>query len=53
LDYLEELDPSTRAIVRNSYSTAIQATFWFSTVLAGFTWIAAMFIIEKPLPSKK
>ncbi|KAJ2922622.1 hypothetical protein H1R20_g14488, partial [Candolleomyces eurysporus] len=53
LGYLEKLDPTTRAIVRSSYETAIQSAFWFSVGIAILCFISSLFIIEKPLPSKK
>lgn len=53
LSYLDELDPTTRNIVRSSYATAIQATYWFSVVIAGLAFLASLFIKEKPLPRKK
>jgi hypothetical protein len=53
LTYLEELDPATRDIVRGSYETALQATFWFSVVVSGLCLFSSLWIKEKPLPAKK
>ncbi|KAF9445340.1 member of the major facilitator superfamily [Macrolepiota fuliginosa MF-IS2] len=49
LDYLKELDPETRIIVRSAYGEAIHNTLLFSVTMALAAMIASWFIVEKPL----
>ncbi|KXN86817.1 Vacuolar membrane amino acid uptake transporter fnx2, partial [Leucoagaricus sp. SymC.cos] len=49
LDYLKELDPETRAIVRSAYGDAIHNTLIFSVSMALAAMISSWFIIEKSL----
>ena len=49
LNYVDQLEPSVRAIVRTSYEEALQATFWFAVVLSVLALISSFFIKEKPL----
>ncbi|KAF9041549.1 member of the major facilitator superfamily [Panaeolus papilionaceus] len=52
LDYLKELDPARRAIVRSSYNEAIHVTFWFSVGLAACALVSSLFIKEKNLANR-
>ena len=49
LDYLDELDPTTRTAVRQSYGQAFQATMWLSAALAAAATVCSLFIRDKPL----
>ncbi|KAF9445146.1 member of the major facilitator superfamily [Macrolepiota fuliginosa MF-IS2] len=49
LDYLNELDPETRVIVRSAYGDAVHSTLLFSVTMALAAMIASWFIVEKPL----
>ncbi|EIM87665.1 MFS general substrate transporter [Stereum hirsutum FP-91666 SS1] len=52
LDYVDQLDPSTRFIVRSSYEEALQACFWFTVALAVCAFLSSLFVKEKPLVKK-
>ncbi|PPQ68736.1 hypothetical protein CVT24_007563 [Panaeolus cyanescens] len=52
LDYLNQLDPERRAIVRSSYNEAIHVTFWFSVGLAACALVSSLFIKEKNLANR-
>jgi len=49
LDYLAELDPGTRLIVRSAYADAVHNVLIFSVSMAIAAMISSWFIIEKPL----
>ncbi|KAJ3893606.1 member of the major facilitator superfamily [Lentinula edodes] len=49
LDYLNELDQSTRTIVLGAYEDAIQKTMWFSFSMGVCAFVASLFINEVPL----
>ncbi|KAK1221188.1 hypothetical protein PQX77_016000 [Marasmius sp. AFHP31] len=49
LQYLDQLDSETRAIVKTSYESSIHATMWYSVGLAVCTFVFSLFIKEKPL----
>ena len=49
LEYVKELDPVTRAIVRSSYEEAVHATLWFAVVLAAAAAFFSFLIKEAPL----
>jgi len=49
LDYLKELDPETRTIVRSAYGDAVHSTLIFSVTMALAAMLASWFIVEKPL----
>lgn len=52
LDYVDELDPTTRAIVRTSYEDALQICFWFTVMTAGCAFLSSLFVKEKALVKK-
>lgn len=52
LDYVDQLDPSTRVIVRSSYEEALQACFWFTVALAACAFVSSLFVKEKALAKK-
>ncbi|KAJ8073999.1 hypothetical protein PM082_012288 [Marasmius tenuissimus] len=49
LQYLDQLDSETRAVVKTSYESSIHATMWYSVGLAVCTFACSLFIKEKPL----
>lgn len=49
LDYVDELDPKTAAIVRSSYAYGIHITLWFAVGMSVCAFIFSFFIREKPL----
>jgi hypothetical protein len=49
LDYIDELDPISRVIVRSCYEKAVQAVFWFATGVSVFSLISSYFIKEKTI----
>ncbi|KAL0065003.1 hypothetical protein AAF712_007994 [Marasmius tenuissimus] len=49
LQYLDQLDPETRAVVKTSYESSIQVAMWYSVGLAVCTFACSLFIKEKPL----
>jgi len=49
LSYIEELDPTTRAIVRKSYEDAVHVTLWFTVILAGCSAFFSFFVKGKTL----
>ena len=49
LDYLNQLDPHTKAIVVRSYVHALEATFLFTVVMAAFAAFFSLFVKEKEL----
>jgi len=49
LGYVDQLEPVTRAIVRNSYAEALHVSLWFSVALAAAAVFFSFFIKEKPL----
>lgn len=53
LKHIDELDPSTQAVVRSSYEHAIHVSLWFSVTLAAGGALFSLFIREVPLESKK
>ncbi|KAI0311219.1 MFS general substrate transporter [Amylostereum chailletii] len=53
LEYIEELEPAARAIVRASYEGALVTSFWFCAGLALCAFVSSLFIQEKVLVHKK
>ncbi|KAJ3780548.1 member of the major facilitator superfamily [Lentinula aff. detonsa] len=49
LEYLDELDQTTRTIVLGAYEDAIQRTMWFSFSMGICALVASFFIKEVPL----
>jgi len=52
LDYVQQLDPETRGIVRTSYEKALLVAFSFATVLSTITIFCSLFIKESTLNRK-
>ncbi|KDQ49637.1 hypothetical protein JAAARDRAFT_200645 [Jaapia argillacea MUCL 33604] len=52
LNYIDELEPNIRSIVRTSYDEALPAAFWFAVVTAGAALVSSWFIAEKALTRK-
>lgn len=50
LSYIDELDPDTQVIVRESYRLAINRALWFSAKMGLCGAVAAFFIHDKALP---
>ena len=49
LDYLNQLDPHTKAVVVRSYEDALQVTFFLTVVMASSAAFFSLFIKEKEL----
>ncbi|TRM60766.1 hypothetical protein BD626DRAFT_503794 [Schizophyllum amplum] len=52
LDYLEELGPEARGIVRYSYEHALNTAFWVMACSAGLALVTCLFIRETELGKK-
>ncbi|KAH7871339.1 MFS general substrate transporter [Lentinula edodes] len=49
LDYIDQLNPSMRTVVRDSYEKAIHVTLWFSVSMTVCAAVCSLFIKVKPL----
>lgn len=49
LNYLNQLDPDTKAVVIRSYEDALQVTFFFTVVMAACSVLFSLFVREKVL----
>jgi len=52
MEYVDQLDTRTQAIVRSSYEKALLAAFVFAAVLSLCAAICSVFIEEKPIDRK-
>jgi len=53
LSYIDELEPSSRVIVRSSYNAALTMAFYFTVVFGALSLLSSLFIKEKPIGHKK
>ncbi|PFH47894.1 hypothetical protein AMATHDRAFT_66575 [Amanita thiersii Skay4041] len=53
LDYMGQLDPQTRMIVKNAYGDAVRATFVFSVTMGACATLSSIFIKEKALSRRR
>ena len=49
LNYLNQLDPHTKAVVIRSYEDALQVTFVFTVVMSACSMFFSLFVREKDL----